>query len=318
MKKHYSHFHDRTGEEIKNNQGLKMKIIVYNGSDDILVKFEDGYKVKTQYGLFKRGNINNPNFRGANFKDRTGETNINFQNLNMEIIEYINNSNIKIKFEDGYICKTNYNCFKNGKVKSRYSPSVYGIGILGDEPTSDENGNLYNSYITWKNMICRCYSNYTVYKQNTYIDKYVCDEWLNYSNFKKWYDENYYQIDNDVMALDKDIIVKNNKVYSPSTAIFTPSRINNLFPKSDKSRGKYPIGVNKTRNNKYIAECSMLNNNGKRIRHKIGRFNTPEEAFNAYKQFKEKYIKQVADEYKDKIPKKLYEAMYNYKVEITD
>ena len=52
MKKHYSHFHDRTGEEIKNNQGLKMKIIVYNGSDDILVKFEDGYKVKTQYGLF--------------------------------------------------------------------------------------------------------------------------------------------------------------------------------------------------------------------------------------------------------------------------
>ena len=85
MKKHYSHFHDRTGEEIKNNQGLKMKIIVYNGSDDILVKFEDGYKVKTQYGLFKRGNINNPNFRGANFKDRTGETNINFKNLFLDL-----------------------------------------------------------------------------------------------------------------------------------------------------------------------------------------------------------------------------------------
>ena len=44
----------------------------------------------------------------------------------------------------------------------------------------------------------------------------------------------------------------------------------------------------------------------------------PEEAFRAYKQFKEDYIKQVADEYKDKIPQKLYDAMYNYKVDITD
>ena len=43
-----------------------------------------------------------------------------------------------------------------------------------------------------------------------------------------------------------------------------------------------------------------------------------EEAFKSYKTFKEKYIKQVADEYKDKIPKKLYDAMYRYEVEITD
>ena len=62
----------------------------------------------------------------------------------------------------------------------------------------------------------------------------------------------------------------------------------------------------------------MLNNNGKRIRHKIGRFDTPEEAFYAYKQFKENYIKEVADEYKDSIPQKLYEAMYRYEVEIDD
>ena len=47
-------------------------------------------------------------------------------------------------------------------------------------------------------------------------------------------------------------------------------------------------------------------------------FDTPEEAFQTYKEFKENYIKQVADEYKDKIPEKLYEAMINYKIEITD
>ena len=47
-------------------------------------------------------------------------------------------------------------------------------------------------------------------------------------------------------------------------------------------------------------------------------FNTPQEAFQAYKKFKENYIKQVADEYKEYIPQKLYEAMYNYEVEIGD
>lgn len=36
------------------------------------------------------------------------------------------------------------------------------------------------------------------------------------------------------------------------------------------------------------------------------------------KEFKENYIKEVANEYKDKIPQKLYEAMYRYKVEIDD
>ena len=43
-----------------------------------------------------------------------------------------------------------------------------------------------------------------------------------------------------------------------------------------------------------------------------------EEAFYSYKQIKEDYIKQMADEYKDKIPRKLYDAMYKWEVEITD
>lgn len=45
---------------------------------------------------------------------------------------------------------------------------------------------------------------------------------------------------------------------------------------------------------------------------------TPEEAFQVYKVAKETYIKEVADEWKDKINPKVYQAMYNYQVEITD
>ena len=50
----------------------------------------------------------------------------------------------------------------------------------------------------------------------------------------------------------------------------------------------------------------------------LGRYKTPEEAFQVYKQFKERYIKEVAEEYKNVIPQKLYEAMINYKIGIDD
>ena len=92
------------------------------------------------------------------------------------------------------------------------------------------------------------------------------------------------------------------------------------FTKRQNDRGLCPIGVTERKNNKYKkfeSRCSI--GNGKRI--SLGYFYTKEEAFKAYKEYKEKYIRQVADEYKSKYPNfpiKLYEAMYNYEVEITD
>ena len=107
--------------------------------------------------------------------------------------------------------------------------------------------------------------------------------------------------------------IKGNEIYSPKTCIFVPEDINLLFVKRDKKRGKYPIGVSELPYNKFRSRCNVK---GKRIH--IGVYNTPEEAFIHYKQFKENYIKQVADEYKPYIPKKLYEAMYRWEVDIND
>ena len=115
------------------------------------------------------------------------------------------------------------------------------------------------------------------------------------------------------MELDKDILNKGNKVYSPDTCVYVPQSINSLFTKSDKVRGEYPIGVYKQKD-KYVAQLNK--GNGKQIY--LGSYSTPEEAFQAYKQAKEEYIKEVANEYKDKIPYRLYEALMNYEVEIDD
>jgi hypothetical protein len=117
------------------------------------------------------------------------------------------------------------------------------------------------------------------------------------------------------MCLDKDILYKGNKVYSPETCVFVPERINILFVKSDKIRGEYPIGVTWRKDRgRFSSRCCDAHGTYK----PLGCYDTVEGAFNAYKTFKEKVIKQVADEYKHLIPNKLYQAMYNYQVEIND
>ena len=235
------------------------------------------------------------------------------------IVEYVDSQNITVQFKaTGELVKTTYENFVRGKVKSHFTPSVYGIGITGLEPTVDENSEMLSSYKCWNHMLERCYSAKCQEKHPTYKDCRVCDEWLYYSNFKKWYDENYYEINNKTSQLDKDILIKNNKVYSPDTCVFVPQFINTLFIKSQKIRGAFPVGVHYYKaSKKYMARLRVFKD-GKSVKKYLGSFDTAEEAFEVYKKAKEDYIKEVADNYKDKIPTKLYESMYAYEVSIDD
>ena len=158
-------------------------------------------------------------------------------------------------------------------------------------------------------------------REPTYKGCKVEDYLLNFQNMSEWLDENYYEVPGEVMHLDKDILCKGNKIYSRETCIFVPQRINSLFIKRDKLRGDYPIGISyHKRDNILEVWCRTIEEDSKG--NYLGRFkpNQVEEAFQCYKTFKENYIKQVADDYYSQglIPKKLYDAMYRYEVEITD
>lgn len=235
------------------------------------------------------------------------------------IVEYVDSGDITVQFKTtGELVKTAYSNFVRGKVKSHFTPSVYGVGITGLEPTRDENGKKLNSYVCWKDMLQRCYSAKFQEKRPTYKGCCVCADWLYYPNFKKWYDENYYEINNKTSQLDKDILVKGNKVYSPDTCVFVPQFINSLFTKRQNGRGDFPVGVcYHKRDKKYQASLSVFKDGKATVKH-LGSFDTVNEAFEVYKKAKEDYIKEVADEYKDKIPVELYKSMYVYKVEIDD
>ncbi len=184
---------------------------------------------------------------------------------------------------------------------------IFGVGI-NDYKCGD--GNSYNSkcYITWRTMLYRCYSKYYVSKYPTYNNCKVCDEWLSLSNFKKWFDENYIE----GYAIDKDLTQHglSHKIYSPSTCVFVPERINTMFTKCDSNRGKIKIGVRK-QGDLFISEVSKMNE-----KTYIGCFKTENEAFQAYKREKEKYIKEVADDYftKGLITERVRDLMYKYEV----
>jgi len=242
----------------------------------------------------------------------------------MEIIEYKGVKDILVRFCDdeyathnGYTVHTNYYSFTIGHVNSQYDKTVYGVGYwgVGRYNLSDEDGKMLPQYNTWKSMLQRCYSE-SFHKNNpSYIGCSVIKEWHNYQTFAKWYDENHYIVDGFITHLDKDILIKGNRVYGPDTCIFTPDFINVIFVKTRAKLSNLPVGVSLNRTKtKYSVKCGIGSKNPKYL----GQFSTPEKAFNAYKEFKEKYIKQVADKFKDRIPKILYDAMYKYIVETTD
>ena len=107
-------------------------------------------------------------------------------------------------------------------------------------------------------------------------------------------------------------MVKGNRIYSENTCILLPKEINLALSVKKSQRGQYLIGVQKNGKN-FLARCCT--GTGER---RLGYYNTEIEAFNAYKQAKENYLKQLAEKWKDQIDERAYNALMNYQVEITD
>lgn len=114
---------------------------------------------------------------------------------------------------------------------------VYGVGINDVDYIIriKKNKKLIWScpfYIKWKTMLERCYSLKYQKKNPTYIGCSVCPEWRYFSAFRLWMENQKWQ----GLQLDKDLLVKGNKVYSPNTCCFLPQAINSLFGSGKKKK----------------------------------------------------------------------------------
>ncbi len=310
----------RVGEKTYNNQGLLMTIITYRRSDDIDVQFEDGFIVRNvTYQNFKLKNIKNRNYEINHAKVKKHMDNIiyNSQGIGMKIIKQIDPKHIEIEFLDDTHYKTIilFNSYLDGNIINPYAPTVYGVGITGENVNCDS-----KEYEAWHGILRRCFDKKTKSKRHTYEKCTVCDEWLIYKNFYNWLHQqsNFEKwLYGERWAVDKDIIFKGNKLYSPETCFLVPNRINAQLLKSDAIRGDCPIGVS------YHKQSCMYqanSNDGNCNNVYLGLYTNKNDAFNAYKNYKEKIIKKIANEeyMENNITKKCYECLLNYVVEITD
>ena len=235
------------------------------------------------------------------------------------ITQLINSTTVHVKFLDtGYETVTQMGHIKRGVVKDKLVPSLYGVGIFGDEVVRID-GKLIKEYMVWSSMLQRCYSNIYQQKRPTYLGCEVSNSFKTYSYFKEWCGKQvgFNQLDDEgkSFALDKDILVKGNKVYSEDTCCFVPKEINSLLISRKGGRGDTLIGVTyHKRNKKFVVRLST----GKGVQSNLGSFDTEVEAFKVYKQAKEAYIKQVANKWKGQIDPRVYEALMKYEVEIYD
>lgn len=227
----------------------------------------------------------------------------------VEVLEYVNGRNVLIKFLSTEHTKVvDMGNLKKGAICDTEAPNLYGRGYTDISSSYDQ-----RLHGIWGGMFSRCYNTKYHEEYVSYRDCEVVGDFLYLSKFIEWcksqmgYDQKGYQ-------LDKDILIKGNKLYSPETCCFVPKDLNTLLTHRRKDKGLYPVGVSyKPRINKYVAQISRF----KEVIH-LGSYCTPEEAFLAYKQAKEAYIKEVAELYKDQIDGRVYEALMKYEVSIDD
>ena len=232
-----------------------------------------------------------------------------------KIVKYNDTTNVEIQFVNtGFETVATLDNIRKGNVKDRYSPSVYGVGILGNKYPTKINGRNTKEYVLWTSMLKRCCNDTFKKKYPTYE---VCEVGDNFKSYEYFYEWCHKQIGfgNNGWQLDKDLLIKGNKVYSESTCVFLPQEINSVLTKSTATRGGCLIGVNRDKRS-MAFKATVSKNKGKQEH--LGYFKTELEAFNAYKTAKEGFVKEQANGWKDKIDERAYEALMNYTVDIDD
>ena len=251
----------------------------------------------------------------VSYKDCVGKVFKSKSSGDFKILKYNNSKNVEIQFiNTGFESTVQLTTIKSGEVKDRLSPSVYSVGVLGTKCPTKINGRTTKEYMLWCSMLERCYSDTYKNKYQTYEGCEVSGNFLYYEYFYEWC-QNQIGFGVEGFELDKDLLIKGNKVYNENTCIFIPQEINSLLTKSTASRGKHLIGVSwNKKDNAFVATV----NKGKGKQERLGSFNTEIEAFNAYKTAKESFVKEQAEKWKGQIDKRAYEALMKYEVNIDD
>lgn len=240
----------------------------------------------------------------CNFIDRTGEINNNKFGTPMKIIEYNSREDVTIEFQDEHKLqkRVHYKSFVSGSVRNPYDKTLYGEGFLGEGAFSQINKKKVKAHGVWREIIRRCYSDENKKTQASYKDCVVSEEWKNYSNFYKWYEDNLYEC-SDQLEVDKDILSKEEKIYSKETCLLIPRKINRFCLESKRGGAfltpcnRWSAGIHRREN--YIH---------------VGNFDTFEEAEKEFIKCKNAVFQNLVEKYKKELPKHIYDKLKDAKL----
>lgn len=227
-------------------------------------------------------------------------------------IKFLNTGNIQEIFRVQVRTKSvrDYSVAKVMKLRTK-AKLIRTVGNSGGDKTLiKENIQIYQ---TWCAMLQRCYTPTTQYVKDAYEGCTVSENFKDFPYFLNWWLKECKKGGIN-LHLDKDILVKGNRLYSEDTCTLVPREINLLCIKRKKARGELPIGVTFCKQSaKYKAQFSKHN---KIVN--LGLHTTPDLAFQAYKEAKEIHVKNMANFYKEVISNEVYDALMKYEVNIDD
>jgi len=206
-----------------------------------------------------------------------GETHVSNEGYNIVVVKGSDKSGHVVVSIDGKYEKTVvYSDLVKGEIKNLYHKSVFGKGYVGiGKHKVSLKGVVTKKYNTWFGMLQRYYSSDLHIKRPTYKDVTVCEDWHNFQVFGDWYDTQYKE---EGWQLDKDLLSRGEKIYSPETCVFIPRELNS-FLTQDKGNIDHPTGVYR-KGSRYYSEIRCLLS-GRSLY--LGMFDTIAEADLAYR-----------------------------------
>lgn len=173
----------------------------------------------------------------------------------------------------------------------------------------------------WENIRNRC--EYLPYKNEVRFGKYSdadsCTEWKDFQNFASWFESvqlnGYFH---EGWQLDKDLLIKGNKIYSAEVCVFLPEEVNKALNTKSRTRGELPLGIcyHKKDKKHIIVAYTCKHPDFKMYAYLPS--NQVENGFKMYKEAREAYVRFLAEKYRDKLDPRAYKALVEYEVNIDD
>lgn len=195
---------------------------------------------------------------------------------------------------------------KNGIDWDAMGFTVYGEcpeykGYINQSHNTDKNMSISHekSYILWERLIQIDRGN------DRNADGTLCEEWKQYDNFKKWYDDNLYDIDEEELEFSYRFWDVNNDYISPETSALIPIDVNKIVRNLIRSvRTGLMLNVSVQKNLYQIKMFGEI----------IASSNNKEEIYEIRKTIFKRQMIDLAEKYKGIIPRKIYDRLLNFEL----